>query len=61
MNEEKVWEVFGIMMEMYEDKVFSIWTASKPPRPACGTFAGCSKIGCWIGKRDCPRSMRWMA
>lgn len=23
MNEEKVWEVFGIMMEMYENKVFS--------------------------------------
>ena len=23
MNEEKVWEAFGLMMEMYENKVFS--------------------------------------
>lgn len=23
MNEEKVWELFGLMMEMYENKVFS--------------------------------------
>lgn len=23
MNEEKVWELFGLMMQMYENKVFS--------------------------------------
>jgi len=23
MNEEKVWEAFGLMMQMYENKVFS--------------------------------------
>lgn len=43
MNEEQIWKAFGLMMDMYENKVFLKPIASKRPRLACEIFEGCSR------------------